>query len=160
MNKVQELLDDPWNLIILQNAKEGKNISQIQKEVDMTYSAIFKKIKDMEKNKLIIIEHNNRGNKIKINPTHSKEIENSLMPFQLSKDYLDKYLPKKDLKEFLGILRKGKRFSSSKDISKEITKKIMPYIPHLERVGLIKQRMEIMKLGKRCLENLDKNPAD
>lgn len=149
MAKAQELLKDVWNILILETAKQGKNLSDIQKEVNLTYSAIFKKVKDMEKAGIILIDHNNAGNKITISPKYLEDVNSAIEKFSYSENFL-KSLPEKDLKKILEILNK-KRFTTLEDFDFSIAQ----YLPHLEQVGIIRQRTEITKLGKKLLNDMN-----
>lgn len=164
--KIGSLFWKPYNPEILRLCDGRHSILDIKNEVGLSYKSIFYRIKELNKAGMISIENSGSiGEKsiIKISYEYQNFIKKQLSWFQLSENEIKSLQKNEDKKkstiEVLSLLKKY-RWIDSKSLQtynrkfweNEKDSHKIPDIPQLVNFGLIKERMELTKKGKKFLE--------
>lgn len=168
MTDADELLKNKIALLILSRVNDKKSISDIKKEINLTYKTLLFWIRKLEKSGLINLERIPRNNKaiIKLNPQYKNNSDIDAFRNHL-KDIKELLLSNKkeniEKKEYLhSILKKLKeqRFldqNSLIDWNKPSQRKFWGFeIVALIECGFIRERYEITKQGKQLFSKVSK----
>jgi len=147
------LIRKTYNLEILHLCSKDYGISDISSELGLTYKSVFLRVKELEKAGLIEIKSPSRvgeKSKIKLAPKHSKQILREVNSFLGYEEELKRSLKnnrnKKIVKDILVFLDKN-RFAGKFSYGTELDHLTLILI----NTGMIKERLEITKKGKRYL---------
>lgn len=160
-----EIRYDVADVMILKHARMGKNISEITKDIPLTYSSIFNRITELEKKGVLNIISSNHGNKIEVNPLFQHSVRYAISKFDSSEDdinhnFLKSEENKKILKKFLHLISK-KRFITMEDVDKNFNNTeysiLLFTLDSMCNLGIIEKRYEIRKYGKKLLKDLKEN---
>lgn len=159
--KIRKIVMKPFNLEILNFCKEKNNIQEISNKVGLSYKSTFVRIKELEKNGIVqIVKKRKEGNNITINPNLEEAINFKINLLKENDKALINAIKKPHKKEYiLGLLNQlSKRRFLEKDIFLDKMNcqiNLLDFITlndSLEKAGLIKERWDITKKGKRFLK--------
>ncbi len=160
------LLWKPYNSDIFELCDGTHSVKDIQERTQLTYKSVLKRLKELEKAKIIKIENAvavGKKNKIFINKNYEKDVEKVLFFSNHGREYLKNSLKNKEgvkfLMDILKLLTERRLIERHEFLQyfKNRPAKLVILMDSLSHTGMIRERYDITKKGKNFLRKCEKH---
>ncbi len=162
--KLDKLFKKPYNMDILSLALKGSSVTEISKNVDLSYTSVYSRLKELEENGIIDMKSGLKegaGNEISISSKlpidQGTLIKSEIGFYELVNAALFKTLEKDEklTRKILKIIRENRfiTFDALIELFEDDEKdKVIELLKLLERTNFLKKSFDVTKKGRNWLK--------